>query len=134
MADNFVRDIVDRSEFEAKLEKNYEDSCSTNRSIWNRKKLEIVVNVLEEAEDPNFKRSDSHYRCFNSHERKLIDGSPCMIVRRSNAADPVVQMIPIEDFHEKLLEAHLRTGYGGRDRMSRLCLDTWKISNLPNWQ
>ena len=128
MADNSFEDIVDRCEFEAKLKKYYEESFSTNRSMWNRKQLKMVLKILEEAEDPSFKRSNSHYHYFKSYERKLIDGSLRVIVRRSDAADPVVQMIPIEDFYEKLLEAHLRTGHGGRDRMRRFCSDKWKIS------
>ena len=78
MADNSVGDIVDRSEFEAKLKKYYEESSSTNRNMWSRKQLKIVLNVLEEAEDP-----------------AII---PNAAILTSNAADPVVLKIFVRSF------------------------------------
>lgn len=36
-------------------------------------------------------------------------------------------MIPYEEFYNKLMEAHLSTGHGARDRMYFYCKTKWKI-------
>lgn len=41
----------------------------------------------------------------------------------------MVRKIPVEDFYPKLLEAHLSTGHGGRDKMMFFASDKWMISN-----
>ena len=42
--------------------------------------------------------------------------------------DRFIYLIPIEDYYQKLSEAHIETGHGGRDRMLYYIKNKWKIT------
>ncbi|XP_043462868.1 KRAB-A domain-containing protein 2-like [Leptopilina heterotoma] len=49
-------------------------------------------------------------------------------MKRSDPSQPTIFMVAIEDYYDKLSEAHVRTGHGGRDKMMFYSKDKWKIS------
>lgn len=124
MAEN-IENFVDKDEFNAKLRSINEKS---NRPCWDRSREEQVINILKERELKNFKKTSAHYQCSKLYDLVKI-GNNCekIILKREDESKPLVFKLAYQDYFEKLVEAHVNTGHGGRDRILYYCRNKWII-------
>lgn len=114
--------IVNREEFEAKLFEFYAGRKKCNRAVWTRKEVESVTLALHDVRNPR-----NHY-CKQKYELLSVGETSSIIKKRKSSSDPFVAMIALEDFYGKLLEAHLQTGHGGRDKMIYYSREKWVVT------
>lgn len=119
--------IVSRDEFDEKLRLFYKARPGSNRTVWNRERMESVIKLLKEVSDPKIKRTVSHYHYMNNYELLEIKNKNHVIFKRKNSSDKLIYMLAIEDYYDKLLEAHIQSGHGGRDKMLCYSKKKWKI-------
>lgn len=105
---------VNREEFENKCKEAIKKS--NNRCMWNKKQLDYVKSALQNAKS-GLKKDPSHYHYLRKYEILQIGQESSVILKRKNDTDNLVYMVPFEDYYVKLLEAHVSTGHGGRDKM-----------------
>lgn len=119
-------DIVNRAEFEASLQNYYATKSTSNRSVWNKVHEEIVITSLRESAEKKLKQNH-HYHYSKLYELMTIDNKTRAILKRNDPSEPLTIMVAIKDYYEKLLEAHVHTGHGGRDKMMFYAKDKWQI-------
>lgn len=54
-----------------------------------------------------------------------VDAHVC--IKRKKEDSAIIYKVAVEDYYEKLLEAHIQTGHGGRDRMFYFANSKWAI-------
>lgn len=69
----------------------------------------------------------SHYHYAKTYELAKIGSETRVIIKRQNASKPVIYMVALEDYYEKLMEAHIQTDHGGRDKMLYYIKEKWRI-------
>lgn len=130
MADNSTDNVVNRREFENKLKEYYARNPGSNRSVWDKNQEQIVINALQLLENNDAKKPISLYHYEKKYELMKIGNEVRVILKRLNAIDPLVLMVAQEDYYEKLYEAHVQTGHGGRDKMIYYAKNKWRISKM----
>lgn len=117
--------IVNREEFYNKLSASYSEKPGSNRSVWNKATLENVKQILE---NPENKKVRKHFHYFKTYDILRIGDSSSVILKRKDETQPIKYMVCVEDYYDKLLEAHIQTGHGGRDKMLYYIRDKYRIS------
>lgn len=120
--------LVNREEFELKLKEFYEGSNKGNRKMWDRNHFQYVLNILLQCGEPNVKRTYFHYHYDKLYELVTIGSEVKIIERRKLGSESMIYMLPYEDYFDKLLETHIQTGHGGRDRMFFYAQKKWRIT------
>lgn len=116
-------ELVEKSDFIANL-KGVEKKC--NRAMWLRKDWERAVQIFQEIEDG--KKKEPHHYYFQQHYEILkISDEVHVCVKRKNQHEKFIYIIPLENCYEYVLEAHIKSGHGGRDRAYFYSCDKWKI-------
>lgn len=95
--------------------------------MWNLRQEQVVIEILTEIENGSSK-SSRHYHFQKLHKLVKIGGNVFVVQKRKNENDPLVYLVPYENCYDKLLEAHIETGHGGRDRMFYYVKKKWVIS------
>lgn len=121
--------VVNREEFETQLKAKYEGKPGSNRSVWNRETLENVKKILSEPENKTKKKT---YHWFRNYDLLKIGESTSVILKRSNESEPIVYMVATEDYYDKLLEAHVQTGHGGRDKILYYLKEKFRIPKVAS--
>lgn len=57
-----------------------------------------------------------------------IGETSSVILKRSDVTEPISYMVAVEDYYEKLMEVHIETGHGGRDKMMYYIINKYRIS------
>lgn len=109
--------IVNRREFEDKLDEYLVQHPENNESMWNKKQERKVIKLLEEMENPNVKKTNSHYHFNKYYELIKIGSDTRVIIKRLDESKPLIFIVAIEDLFDKLMEAHIQSRHGGRDKM-----------------
>lgn len=118
-------EIVNRDEFNIKVQNMFQ-SKNGPRTCWNKEHFEKVVKILIEFETV-IKKSNDHYYYHKFYELVRVGNSHHICLKKDRSENSFVYVIPYEDFYDKLMEAHLATGHGARDRMHYYCKSKWKI-------
>ena len=113
--------ILNKDEFENKLNEYYLQHSGNNRQCWNKAKEEKVIKAMSDETKNNF-----YYHCQKSYELVQIGSITRVIEKRKSDHDPLIYLITREDFYDKLIEAHTSTGHGGRDKMLYYCKNMQK--------
>lgn len=126
-------DIVNREEFELKLKLLCAEKKSTN-TMWDKKTEAAVIKILKECQISPVQKTSQH-RYFSKMYDLLKIGKDREIVvlkekekkRAENreVSEVYVRKICVEDMYPKLLEAHLQTGHGGRDKILFYAAKKW---------
>lgn len=114
---------VNRDEFNNQLLHVFEHQKG-NRGIWDRKQLEKVKEILQEGS----KVTKGHHHLLKHYELLKIDKEYHVIVKRQIQTDPVIYCVAMEDYFDKLVEAHVNTGHGGRDKLIYSLKNKYRIS------
>ncbi|XP_043467666.1 KRAB-A domain-containing protein 2-like [Leptopilina heterotoma] len=97
-----------------------------SRSKWDKKQFEQVQLILSNEGE----KTPAFYHISKTYEILRI-GSECnIILKRSSGNNDLIYMVPIEDYYEKLTEAHYQTGHVGRDRMLYYMKKKWRIPRI----
>lgn len=109
--------IVDRDIFNQKLQEFTNTHSKNNKSIWSVEHEKIGVKYLSEIESGDVKKSQQHYHYGKLYELLGIGNGVHVVLKRKNPDDPKIYMLNFDNYYDKLAEAHVQTGHGGRDRM-----------------
>lgn len=85
--------------------------------LWDKSREQYVINMLKEDAENIVKKTRQHYHFSKTYEFVTYDNKEQVILKRGNKSQPLIFKISIEDYYEKLLDAHVDTGHGGRDRV-----------------
>ncbi|XP_029162592.1 KRAB-A domain-containing protein 2-like [Nylanderia fulva] len=121
---------VNRDEFNEKLDKFYSNRPGSNRTVWRRDQMINVMKVLQEIQVPSTKKTVSHYHYAKKYELAKIGTESYVILKRKTSNEPVIYVIAMEDYYDKLLEAHIQTGHGGRDKMQYYIKEKYRITKV----
>lgn len=117
--------FVDRAMFEQKISEVFALQKG-NRGMWDSNYMRRVKRILKEGE-VNLPRPPAYYHYKKYYELINVDNEEFVILKRKSLSDPVIYLITMEEFYPKLLEAHVETGHGGRDKMLHYIKKKWKI-------
>lgn len=117
-------EIVDRSEFEREIAQLLLTK-NGHRTAYNRDQFNNLIESLLQIQN-GAKKMPIHYYYEKRYKLVVIDGSTYHVCLKS--VPGLIYLIPVEEYYEKLLEAHLGTAHGGRDRMHYYCRDRWVIA------
>lgn len=120
--------IVDRAEFEKELKLMYSKRRNSNKP-WSQEKLVEVISFLIECQIPDFKKTSQHRHYESLYDLvKIVSSNYMVYLKRENPQDLLVQKISMEEFYPKLMDAHLKTGHGGRDKLLHYAEKLWVIT------
>lgn len=120
--------IVDRAEFEQRIDSIYSKRKNGNKP-WSRKREAEIISFLKGCEIPDFKKTLQHRHYQTLYDLVKIDSSKYIIcLKRKNPQDPLIHQILVEEYCPKILEAHLKTGHEGRDKILHYMRDQWVVT------
>lgn len=127
-------EIVDRAIFNEKMVEFYANHNQSNRSIWSRSDLEYAIKILSEI-DSGVTKTANHYHYQKHYYLAKIGSVTRVCVKKKKKNDKpeteqssLIYMIPFEEYYDKLKDAHIACGHGGRDRTHYQAGAKWKIS------
>ena len=128
MANNKIGvETVNRDEFNFKMYNYFNSHSKSKNSLWSLNQERFVIQILTEIES-GVKKTSKHYHFANLYELLRISGEVFVVLKRKKIDDPLIYLVPFENIYDKLLEAHIQTGHGGRDRMHYYVKKKWVIS------
>ena len=78
-------------------------------------------------EECSIQKSFSHYHYAKTYELTKIGNEVRVLLKRCDVSEPLFFMVAAEDLYDKLLEAHIQTGHGGRNKMLYYAKNEWKV-------
>lgn len=111
-------EINARRRFELDLRLFYNARCK--KPEWTRQRIGEVINYIEEYEAAprlNVKRNSNHYYYANHYDVMQVGGEKYLALKRKSTTDPIIKILPSEEYYNALSEIHKNTGHGGRDKM-----------------
>ncbi|XP_028174344.1 uncharacterized protein LOC114362954 [Ostrinia furnacalis] len=95
----------------------------TTKPEWTRKRISKVISHIEEYEaSPRLNvrgnnEYNNQYFYANHYEVMQVSGQKYLVFKRKSTGDPIIKILPSEEYYDALLEIHKRTAHGGRDKM-----------------
>ena len=86
------------AEIQDELNILYSERLSSNRSLWNKKRECTVIELLQEVEECNIRKSFSHYHCAKNYELAKIGNEVRLILKRRDVNGTLVFMVAAEDY------------------------------------
>lgn len=75
-----------------------------------------VVSILTYRDITNFSKGfTAYYR--RKYELLEVGNATNIVLKKERPDDPIIFVVPFEKLYDKLVECHVRTGHGGRDKM-----------------
>ncbi|KAL0831850.1 hypothetical protein ABMA28_001380 [Loxostege sticticalis] len=111
-------EINARRRFELDLRLFYNARCK--KPEWTQQRIGEVINYIEEYEAAprlNVKRNSNHYYYANHYDVMQVGGEKYLALKRKSTTDPIIKILPSEEYYNALSEIHKNTGHGGRDKM-----------------
>lgn len=90
------------------------------KPLWTRERLEeatIAVEQFKLAPELKLKRTPKQYYYGKKYDVIEAGNKKCLILKRKSNSDPVVKVVPADEFYHILRETHQSTGHGGRIKM-----------------
>lgn len=88
------------------------------RNIFSLKEYEKTLTDYQMAKENTKSKSGHQYRLLKRFSVIEVDGVRKLTLNKDNS-DSIQYIVPVEHMFDKLLELHLATGHGCRDRMER---------------
>lgn len=113
--------VVDKEEFNTKVQNYYKThSVNSKKLEWTRDRIEDVIKLLEDYNKAKFRgirATNKQYHHAHKYDVIKTGNHKVLILKRKDTSHPTLEMIPTEDYYQKILEAHLATGHGRRDKI-----------------
>lgn len=120
-------DLVDRVEFDLRVADLFSSRSQSRRTFWNNDQMNYVKKILSDLNTIE-KKSSQHYY-YGKKYKLVIEGDAAHVcLNNENDVNSMIYVIPYEHYYDKLMESHLRTGHGARDKMHHYCKERWVIS------
>ncbi|XP_014365204.2 uncharacterized protein LOC106716236 isoform X1 [Papilio machaon] len=120
-AKNSELPVVDKEEFNTKVQNYYKShSVHSKKLEWTRERIENVIKLLEEYSKNKcrgVRATNTQYHHAHKYDVVKTGNHKVLILKRKDSSHPILEMIPTEDYYEKILDAHLATGHGRRDKI-----------------
>lgn len=90
------------------------------KPLWTRERIEETVTIIEQFKSaPQLKlhRTHKQYYYGKKYDVMEVDAKKSLILKRKSDCDPIVKIVPTDNFYHILMEIHQSTGHGGRDKM-----------------
>ncbi|KAL0808279.1 hypothetical protein ABMA28_012774 [Loxostege sticticalis] len=114
-------EVVERKDFDTELRKYYSgQSDKTKKPEWSADRIEQVIKAIEEFKARKIQKlstTNQQYHYATKYDVLDVGKKRVLITKRKSVSSPVTQIIPSENYYDTLLETHLATGHGGRDKM-----------------
>nr|XP_022905082.1 KRAB-A domain-containing protein 2-like [Onthophagus taurus] len=124
MDDNIQTDGTDfqdvnnmRINFNAQMKEYCNKSENVVKKPWTKATVEEVIREILDANNPEKKKTSRQYGLTRKYDTMEIGETRVLIKKRRSNEDPVVVMIPVEEYFDRLIQCHRATGHGGRDKM-----------------
>lgn len=115
-----VSESVVKVDFAREVNLFYETRDESVKKPWTRARvLEVITIILEykTASKTGSKRTFTHYNYGKKYDVIEVGGKNILVLKRKTHDDPLVQILPIDEYYDILTEFHKSTGHGGRDKM-----------------
>lgn len=87
--------------------------------LMTEEKYQLTLGRLKSAQDQKTEKSRGDYRLLDRFKILKVGEIEKLVEQQKSPGDPIRYVIPIEQMYDKLLEKHVSTGHGGRDRMEK---------------
>ena len=74
-----------------------------------------------------YPKTFSHYHHAKTYELAKIGSEVRVILKRRDVSETLVFMAAADDLYDMLLEAHIQTAHGRRDKMLYYAKNKWKV-------
>lgn len=108
--------IIFKERFYEKLD-NLIDKNSKNTYYFSKSKTEEIINKVKECKNSDYKKQPSDYYLLQHYDVLSSNGVEKLILPLSDKNPDIKYYCSVEDLFDKLYEAHINIGHGGRDRM-----------------
>lgn len=111
---------ISRRCFEQELRLLYNERNKNKKPEWTRQRINEVITYIEGYEAAprlNMKRNRNHYFYAKHYDVMQVLGQKHLVQKRKSTDDPIIRILPSEEYYDALSEIHEKTGHGGRDKM-----------------
>ncbi|RVE49092.1 hypothetical protein evm_006213 [Chilo suppressalis] len=120
--DNKINDIyVDRNQFAIDLQKYYRGHKEKSKKPeWTYDKIQNVIKLIQEfyaVKALGKKPSRTQYHHARKYDVISVANKKVLIIKRKSLTDPVVQIVPSNEYYKMILDTHLATRHGRRDKI-----------------
>ena len=84
---------------------------------WTNSTVEEAIREILDSNNPEKKKTSRQYGLTKKYDTMEVGEKRVLIKKRKSNEDPVVVIIPVEEYFDTLLQYHRATGHGGRDKM-----------------
>lgn len=84
---------------------------------WTSASIEDAIREILDSNNPEKKKTSRQYRLTRKYDTMEVGDKRVLIKKMRSNEDPIVVIIPVEEFFDILLQYHRATGHGGRDKM-----------------
>lgn len=113
--------------FYEKFEWYLKKTDNSIRKPWYQERITKSIQEILKARRVDHKRTSLQYHLISKFDL-LEDGDDIRLIeRRKTSGDPIVLVTPVEHYYDVLLETHMSTGHGGRDKMLNAIKHKFKI-------
>lgn len=80
-------------------------------------------------QNTKFQKNSKHRHYESLYVLVKIGSSDYKVcLKQENLEDPLIQKLPVEEYYSKILDAHLKTGHGGRDKILHYAEKQWVLT------
>ncbi|KAK9878704.1 hypothetical protein WA026_023403 [Henosepilachna vigintioctopunctata] len=123
--------IVNQDEFTIELQNYYSGhNENSKKSQWTNQRIQSVIKLLDEyntIKSQGKRPTTKHYHHARKYDVMNIGNQKVLIMKRKDISDPVVQIIPTDEYYQKILDAHIATGHGRRDKIVHTLQDKYVV-------
>ncbi|XP_071053619.1 KRAB-A domain-containing protein 2-like [Onthophagus taurus] len=97
-----------------------ESRDSKEKPLWTSVRIEEAITAVEQfklAPVLKIQRTNKQYYYGKKYDLMEVGSKKTLILKRKSDSDPVVRIVPTEEFYHILRDTHQLTGHGGRDKM-----------------
>lgn len=113
--------ISDKDKFYIELRKFYDNRVDgTTKPEWTKERVNAVINSIEQFNTASVlkqPKTQQQYRNAKKYDVMSVGEEKLLILRRKDLNSPVVQVPSTDMYYDILLQAHISTGHGGRDKL-----------------
>lgn len=113
--------LVDEVKFNTELRKFYSGhNQNSKKSEWTEEKIQNVIKMIEnynKAKILGSRPTDKEYYHAKKYDIMTFSDEKVLILKRKSQKDPVIQVVPSSKYYQKILDTHVATGHGRRDKI-----------------
>ncbi|KAL0883175.1 hypothetical protein ABMA27_016617 [Loxostege sticticalis] len=125
------RKFVDEVKFTTELRKFYSGhDQNSKKTEWTEEKIKNVIKMIEDfnkAKVLGRRPTDKEYYHAKKYDIMTFSDEKVLIVKRKSQQDPVVQIVPSSQYYQRILDTHVATGHGRRDKIIYALKDKYMV-------